>query len=156
MEQDRIATHACPRGFTVLELIVVLVILGGIAVIALPRIPGGLLDSTPSLAAAEDQLVGDLRRARSQAMACGHNKSVRVTISGGWTVDAAGNCLGSPLAGPRNLAGVTLAGSDLDFRYPWGHLEGREDTLLTLSAGSADPRRICVFGQTGAIRRGAC
>lgn len=147
---------AAAKGFTVLELIVVLVILGAFAVIALPRIPAGLFDGTPDLVAAEDQLVGDLRRARSSAMGCGHNKSVLVEVSGGWTVDAVANCLGSPLVGPRNLSGVAVAGSDLEFRYPWGNLQNGENVVLTISGGSADPRRICVFGLTGAIQRGGC
>ncbi|WP_018938947.1 MULTISPECIES: prepilin-type N-terminal cleavage/methylation domain-containing protein [unclassified Thioalkalivibrio] len=144
------------RGFTMLELVVVLVILGVFALIALPRLPAGLFDGTPDLVAAEDQLVGDLRRARSTAMGCGDNKSVLVEVSDGWVVDAATNCLASPLAGPRNLSGVSVAGSDLEFRYPWGRLHNGEDVLLTISGGSADPRRICVFGLTGAIQRGGC
>ncbi|MGM0553510.1 MAG: prepilin-type N-terminal cleavage/methylation domain-containing protein [Pseudomonadota bacterium] len=152
----RCRTPAAARGLTLLELVVVLVLLGALALVAIPRIPAGLLDGTPDLVAVEDQLVGDLRQARARVMACGHNKSVSVGIDGDWTVDAAQNCFGAPLMGPRNLAGVTVAGPDLEFRYPWGHLAGEANALLTLSGGAAEPRQVCVFGLTGAIRRGGC
>ena len=142
-------------GITLFELVLVLLILGVLAVVAIPRIPAGLLGSVPDLRAAEDQLVGDLRRARAGAMICGHNRTVTVTIGNGWEVDDAGNCLAAPLRGPRNISGVSVSGSGFEFRYPFGALDPDDDVNLELSGGG-ESRAVCVRALTGAVERGGC
>ena len=141
-------------GFTLFELVLVLLVLGVLAVVAIPRIPAGLLGSAPDLQAAEDQLVGDLRQARAGAMVCGHNRAVAVDFNGGqWTMDGARNCLVASLSGPRNLDGVTVSGTDFNFRYPFGALVEEDNVTVTLEAGG-ESGGVCVRASSGAIHRG--
>jgi prepilin-type N-terminal cleavage/methylation domain-containing protein len=83
------------RGFTLIELVTVIVLLGAISVFALPR----LMDRTGLDAAAfEQELKAALRHGRALALASGCDVQVRITSSGYGVfvrADAAGQSCGS-------------------------------------------------------------
>lgn len=89
------------RGFTMVELIVTLVLLGILAAVAVPRLSGalGLGDS-----AWRDQVLGALKSARSLSQ--GHRRLVCVTVSGSSV------SLGIAAANPATSCGSTLAAPD--------------------------------------------
>lgn len=151
-------------GFTLIELVIVLVLLAVIAAIALPRIGSGLLGSAPNLENAQDRLIGDLRNARSRAMGCGLAKRVVVEIGDdGWGIDVGEE----PCRRPRENqvgSGISVAvdgDATFSFRYPTADLGDEdgddldEDREITLSSG-ATSRSVCVRAATGAIERGPC
>jgi len=100
------------RGFTIVELVVVLAIVGILAVVAVARIPSG--DSF-SLASAGDTLAGTIRHAQKRAIAGRAAVWVRVDTAAGTVrvcADAASACA-QPLPDPGS-------GSALVFTAPAG------------------------------------
>jgi prepilin-type N-terminal cleavage/methylation domain-containing protein len=91
----------CRRGFTLLELLVVLVLLGLAATFVLPslRIPAGARGESTAL-----------ERARATAVRRGEAVRLRVSGDGGWTVQATADTSGS----------ILLAGTGADASTPFG------------------------------------
>lgn len=67
--------HARAHGFTMVELIVVMILIGVLAAIGIPRLVG---DNTTQAAVFGDQVVSGLRRA--QKIATGHRRVVCATV----------------------------------------------------------------------------
>ena len=106
------------RGFTLVELITVMVLVGVLAVVAMPRLDGAL-----SLRGAgwRDQLQAGLLQAR--VLAQGHRRLVCVTVATGEMR------LSMASANPANSCNTTLNGLDGDARWA---VDGN-GTVLTLS-----------------------
>ncbi|WP_167317803.1 GspH/FimT family pseudopilin [Desulfohalobium retbaense] len=140
-------------GFTLLEVIAVLVLLGVLATLALPRLSG--LYSSLDVQEIRDQFIGDLRQARSMAQGCAKTV-VNVTTSGNdWSVAPDPDDCGYSISRtnlPDEIA-IAIDGPIL-FQYPEGNLSGSSVTI-TLSA-NGDSQHVCVDGSTGAIQRRAC
>ncbi len=148
-------------GFTVLELVMVLVIMGILAGVAVMNVPSGLFGSAPNLQRAEDQLVGALRVARSRAFGCGGGaREVVMTLdTDGWTI--APDCGGSDPTRSTSLAdGIELSSAQgtLTFRYPFGNVEETNAgfTVTLGEVGGSESRTVCVYGRTGGLERGGC
>lgn len=129
------------RGFTLIELVTVLVILGALTVYALPR---WAPDDT-TVAAQADRLARDLRHTQALAMNQGRTLSFDVVSASSYRAADAGTTVTDPATQEDFLItldnGVTLGGTDTDF-----------DSLgRPTSAGSllAAPR---VFAVTGSSR----
>ena len=114
-------------GFTLMEVVAVLVILGVLATLAIPRMSSGL--SGPNLMETENKLIRDLRMARSHAMSH-HIPGDRATVN------------------PNNYDHAQ--GGQISFNYPHGNFQGND---VTITIGD---RTICVLAETGAVRRSAC
>ena len=150
------------RGFTLLELIVVLMLLGALSAVVVAAIPSGLLGSGPDLQRFEDRLVGDLRKARARAFGCGGGeRTVTASLTGtGWSItpDCGGD--GSLVADfefPNPAAVELLNGGDFVFTYPFGRLvDDGTNTLVLSDKQGGESRRLCLHGITGTVSRGAC
>ncbi len=131
-------------GFTMMEVVAVLVILGVLATLAIPRISG--LQSSMDVQEVRDQLIGDLRQARSMAQACAGTE-VTVSNGSGWTVSPDTNC-GHSIS--HNIQDVNVGSFTVSFEYP----DGKPDSgaTINLSKGSSS-LQICIDADSGAISR---
>lgn len=118
-------------GFTLLEVVAVLVVLGVLAALAVPRLSSGL--SGPDLMQAENELIRDLRMARSYAMSY-QDPGNRATVN------------------PNDYDNVT--GNEITFEYPSGKLDDG-DKEITIDVGG-NQRTICVLAETGSVLRSEC
>jgi MSHA pilin protein MshC len=106
-----------PGGFTIVELVVVMVIIGALAAIGIPRLMG---DKTSEAAVFGDQVASGLRRAQKIAM--GHRRVVCANV-GPKAVVLRLNACGS--------AGIALNGSnDADYATSDGALTVTSTTLF--------------------------
>lgn len=102
-------------GFTMVELVVVMVIIGALAAIGIPRLMG---DKTSEAAIFGDQVVSGLRRAQKIAM--GHRRVVCATVGPKAVVLRVNDC---------GSAGIALNGAgDDDY--------ATSDSALTVTAGT--------------------
>ena len=102
-------------GFTMVELVVVMVIIGALAAIGIPRLVG---DKTAEAAIFGDQVVSGLRRA--QKIATGHRRVVCATVGPKAVVVRVNDC---------GAAGIALNGTDDgDF--------ATSDSVLTVTTGT--------------------
>ena len=110
------------RGFTAVELITVLVLVGVLAVVAMPRMDAGL-----SLrgAAWRDQVQAGLMHARSQAQ--GHRRLVCLTLASGELRLAIAS------ANPASACNTAVNGADGDARWAY---DGNGFALLQSPAGT--------------------
>ena len=118
------------RGFTAVEMITVLVLVGVLAVVAMPRMDAGL-----SLrgAAWRDQVQAGLMHARSQAQ--GHRRLVCLTLATGELRLAIAS------ANPASACNTAVNGADGDARWPM--------TATALRCCKAQPAR-CTSSPTAA------
>ena len=121
----------CRRGFTLLELLVVLVLLGLAATFVLPSL------RIPSRARGESSA---LERARATAVRRGEAVRLRVRGDGGWTVQATADTSGA----------ILLAGAGADASTPFG-----AHTMVISALGSCLPEGAAPSG-TGAWDPARC
>lgn len=95
-------------GFTMIELVVVMLVASVLAVVALPRLDGALANADTAW---REQVIGALRTARGTAQ--GHRRLVCVTVAGGSVT------LGIASAQPASSCDATLRGPDGDSRWAW-------------------------------------
>lgn len=114
--------RAAARGFTAVELITVLILVGVLAVVAMPRLDAGL-----SLrgVAWRDQVQAGLMLARSQAQ--GHRRLVCVTLATGEVR------LAMASSNPANACNTVIQGPDGDARWAF---DGNGFTLTQNPAGT--------------------
>ena len=153
------ATRPTTAGFTVLELVIVLVILGILAAVASASLPSGLFGSGPDLQRAEDQLAGALREARTRALGCGGGER-RVTLNTGedpWLLVAeCSNGDDQEKTFQRLPNGITVTSHEFVFRYPFGNLLDEDGMVPVTLSGGGESRIMCVHGLTGNFQRGNC
>ncbi len=125
-------------GFTLMEVVAVLVILGVLATLAIPRISG--LQSSMDVQEVRDQLIGDLRQARSMAQACAGTSVEVSSNSNGWSVEPSSSC-GHSISRSTD---VSIDSFEVIFEYPDGNLSG---------AGGEVALGVCVDASTGSISR---
>lgn len=158
-------------GFTLVELVVVLVILAAVVAISIPRLPAGLLGAPQDLKAAQDELIGKTRLARDRAMGCGNQLMLQVQTTQGpgggvaFDTDTENPCVDRPIAfdAPESVNIEVAQGSaSFLFRYPEGRIRDADgvigdDQEWVLSVGdSSAQERICVQAATGSVERGDC
>lgn len=105
----RPARRPGPRpGFTMIELIVVMLVASVLAVVALPRLEGALANADTAW---REQLIGALRAARATAQ--GHRRLVCVSVASNSVT------LGIASTQPASACDATLRGPDGDSRWAW-------------------------------------
>ena len=151
------------RGFTAVELITVLVLVGVLAVVAMPR-----MDSAMSLRgpAWRDQVQAALMHARSQAQ--GHRRLVCLTLATGEvrlaiaSANPASAC-DTPLTGPDGDArwavdssGIVLTQSPAGTLYfqPDGRItsDGAGSSAINTTVGVAGETSLQLTGETGHVQ----
>ena len=152
-----------PRGFTMVELIAVMLLVGVLAVVALPRLDGTLgLRGT----AWRDQVLAAVLQARS--LATGHRRLVCLTVATGAVQMAMAS------ANPATSCNTTVPGPDGDARWavdaqslavtvsPAGMLylqpdgritsDGAGRTAVNVSIAIAGETALQITGETGHVR----
>lgn len=169
LEQRRVPDRSAYAGFTLLEAIIVMILLGIFAAVAVPR-AGGLFSSEPQLARYQNELIGDLRRARAVAMGCGERRAFEVDLawdgSAAWAMDTADEPCQGLRTGPDLSSGFQVSASPVTtfvYRYPNGDIaEGEdaerleEDLEITLEGDDGRSRAVCIRSLTGVVERGEC
>lgn len=136
-----------PRGFTVIELVIVLFMVGVIATLAGPSFRDFIIQQSVRNAAFE--LMSDLTFARSEAVK--RNTSVTMsktgTWTGGWTVAAGATTLRQHPALSPNIT-VTMASSSVDFLLN-GRASGLAKFTVDDTGGKASIVARCVSVDPG-------
>ncbi|WP_376695505.1 pilus assembly FimT family protein [Wenzhouxiangella sp. EGI_FJ10305] len=143
----RMPPHAA--GFTMIELIVVLIILGALAFVAIPRLNLGSLKVMP----VAEQIAAEIR----------YTQSLALTRAEPYTFELAGNTISiSSISGPgatlstgdvsKTFDGVTIGGSSITFTSRFGAPEAPvANPAITVAAGSGNAVDIVVEGETGYV-----
>jgi prepilin-type N-terminal cleavage/methylation domain-containing protein len=125
------------RGYTLVELIVVVTITAAMAVVAIPRFSFRLVSRTKAEASAY-KLIADLRLARSMAIrdAATNDKGYEVDLAS-TTYTIVNTKTNTTVASHTFTSGVTVAwvGSSKFVFEPLGDLKSGSGTQITLSAG---------------------
>ncbi len=100
--------RAAPRGFTMMELVVVMLAASVLAVVALPRLESALASADTAW---REQVISALRTARATAQ--GHRRLVCVTVA------TSSVTLSMASAQPASSCDATLRGPDGDARWAW-------------------------------------
>lgn len=142
-------------GFSFIELVLVIILIGVVTVVAAPRLTGALISGTDILAS-ETRLMGDLRQARHMAMICAEGSvTVRSTNDRQYQII------------PQNCAGVAARTLTLErntrfvgnfsavFLYPRGNLQVTNAVGITLD-DRGNQRSLCIRPHSGRVSRGAC
>lgn len=144
--------HFSTSGFTVLEVIAVLVILGIVSAVAISRVSGlGV-----SLYTDADRLAADLRYAQSLAMisayrAGQYDNTVLIRIDAdGWKFGESGWRFADGEEQRSASRGVSITGSDVAFKYPSGNVDSDADVSIELQKGNTDIG-VKVHGITGYV-----
>ncbi|RFF28298.1 prepilin-type N-terminal cleavage/methylation domain-containing protein [Wenzhouxiangella sp. 15181] len=133
-------------GFTMIELIVVLIILGALAFVAIPRLD---LPSLKVMPAAE-QIASEIRYAQNLAL----------TRAEPYTFELAGNTIS--ISGPdatlstgdasKTFDGVSISGSNITFTSRFGApVPPVANPTVTVAAASGNAVDIVVEGETGYV-----
>lgn len=146
--------HRAEYGFTTLEVIAVLVIVGIIAVIAVSRM-SGLWTAAYGDA---DRLASDLRYAQTLAMtrvpeslSGGDSNEVKVEIkSDGWEFEDSRWHFADGETNRSVQWGVSINGDDVIFEYPYGSPQAEENVEINLERGS-HTITICIYADTGYV-----
>jgi prepilin-type N-terminal cleavage/methylation domain-containing protein len=151
------------RGFTIVELVAVLVLVGVLAVVAVPRLQAAL---APTGTAWRDQVLAALQYARSQAQ--GHRRLVCATLATGevrlaMAVTNPASACTHVLNGPdgdarwahdeRGLA-LSVAPAGALYFQPDGRIsrDGAGASLADLAIAIAGETAIAVSGETGHVQ----
>lgn len=152
-------TRARVGGFTIVELVVVMIIVAALAAIGIPRLMG---DKTSEAAVFGDQVVSGLRRA--QKIATGHRRVVAATVGPKAVVLRVSGNGGTSLA-LNGVADDDYATSDSDltvtkttlYFQPDGRITGDPDGStpwtgnIVIAGGTTNFRTITVQGTTGYV-----
>lgn len=146
----------CSGGFTLIELVAVMVILATLGAVALPR----FVHNDATVPAQADQLGRAIRHA--QAMAMSQGRSLTVDIQSTTTYAITDGISATPLPGPGNEGqlytldnNVTLTGSDMEFDSLGRPLNGAAlaDTIQswTLTGAGGNTASISLQPVTGFV-----
>jgi MSHA pilin protein MshC len=159
----KIGKCLCITGFTLIELIAIMVVIGVLAIAAIPRLGGTTAFEARGFA---DVAVSMIRSAQKNAVAKRRyvclditgNKNIIISLDPNEADNGhVPNC-SSSMAGPTGKSpysetapsGVTITNAALIF-LPSGALNGGGDAAITVAAGSEPNRLITVVGQTGHV-----
>jgi len=138
-------TRVNPSGFTLIEVIVVMVIIGILAATVLPRIDFGSTSSTASVAGAAYMIASDIRYAQEWAMANRTSKSITFNGSSTYTF----NPVSTGIDPSGRLQGATVSSGTFTFNS-LGEPTAGGGSSVTVSAGGVT-RTITVTLYTGKV-----
>ncbi|RZU98608.1 pilus assembly FimT family protein [Spiribacter vilamensis] len=152
------------KGFTLLEIVIVLVILGVFAALGFRSFSGG--GSATDLAQAEDIVIAELRKARSRAV---HRLPPSNDPDAAQVADLEGE-----IGALNDRLGTSMEVCPVKVRFTVGDAstrsvkeiscdeicepcdEGKSEYRVSLTPTEGDPRIICLNGQTGRVDRAPC
>jgi prepilin-type N-terminal cleavage/methylation domain-containing protein len=133
------------KGFTLIELIVVMIVIGILAATVLSRIDFGSTSSTASVAGAANMIASDIRYAQEWAMANGTSKSITFNGSSTYTF----NPVSTGIDPSGRLQGATVSSGTFTFNS-LGEPTAGGGSSVTVSAGGVT-RTITVTQYTGKV-----